>query len=291
LSYDEHGHQIILAAYDVIDDTVLTSKSIFPELVGKAADLDETQTQALIAAVNHKFARIAILYLFANRRESFMPTMEQGLLDTIHSVRTGTSKKDPVTRRKELITHISPTLLSLIANNAEALVKSSFGCQFIMEFLPSAIGDRDPALKAIIAVIQSDSPEVMEALKTPAAGRLLKTLVQGGHYDTKDRKVKLAEPAFGFHNMLFKTLEAKGQVVEWATSDNSFVVVALMETQGFEGKAKLKEILIKNIKRLEEAAKGPTPKVAMTEAGSKKEQSRGGNKGVQLLLKSIADAS
>ncbi|KAL8809683.1 MAG: hypothetical protein Q9200_003199 [Gallowayella weberi] len=290
LSYDEHGHQIILAAYDVIDDTVLTSKSIFPELVGKTADLDESQTQALIAAVNHNFARIPILFLFANRRESFMPVMDRGLLDTVHSVRTDTSKKDPVTRRKELITHISPPLLSLIANNAEALVQSSYGCQFMMEFLPGAVGDRDSALKAIIAVIQSNVPEMKEALKTPAAGRLLKTLVQGGHYDTKDRRVKLAEPAFGFHNMLFKTLEAKGQVLEWATSDNSFVIVALMETEGFDSREKLREILIKGMKRLEDA-KGPRPEVPTTEARRKKEQNRGGNKGVQLLLEKIGEPS
>ncbi|KAL8998028.1 MAG: hypothetical protein Q9169_002868 [Polycauliona sp. 2 TL-2023] len=287
LQYDEHGHQVILAAFDVIDDTILTSKSILSELVGKSSDPDETQTQALTAAVNHRYARIPLLYFFANRRESFMETTERGLLDTIHSIRTETSKKDPAIRRKELVANISPPLLSLIANNAATLVQSSFGCQFMMEVLPGADGNREPALKAVVALVQSDSPEVKEALKTPAAGRLLKTLVQGGPYDTQLKKVKFAEPALGFHSMFFEALVAGDQVLDWATSDNSFVIVGLLESVEFEDKEKLRTTLKKGKQRLERAA-GPRPTVSAAEKGKKKEKSKDGNKGAQLLLQDIA---
>ncbi|KAL8785226.1 MAG: hypothetical protein Q9213_003495 [Squamulea squamosa] len=289
LAFDEHGHQIILTAYDVIDDTVLTSKSIFPELIGKSADLDESQTQALIATVNHKFARIPILYLFANRRESLMDTTEMGLLDTVHSIRTGTSKKDPTTRRKELITHISSPLVSLIAKNAEQLVQSSFGCQFMMEVLPGANGDRELALKAIVALTQSEVSEVKEALKTPAAGRLFKTLVQGGPYDIQQQKVRFAEPALGFHDMFFAALQTSEQVMEWATSSNSFVILGLLEAEGFENKERLRKTLKNGRERLEKAA-GPRSIVPKAEI-EEKEKSRDGNKGVQLLLENIAKHS
>ncbi|KAL8863074.1 MAG: hypothetical protein Q9178_000447 [Gyalolechia marmorata] len=288
LTYDEHGHQIILAAYDVIDDTVLTSKSIFPELVGKSTDSVETQTEALIAAVNHQYARIAILYLFANRRESFMDITERRLLDTVHSIRTETSKKDPATRRKELVAQISPPLLSLIANHAGTLLQSSFGCQFMMEVLPGANSNREPAMKAVVALTQSESSEVKEALKTPAAGRLFKTLVQGGPYDTQQQKVRLAEPALGFHNMFFEALQASDQVLEWATSDNSFVIVGLLEAEGFDNKEKLRRRLKKGKGFLEEAAV-PRSAVSTTETRSKKEKGRDGNKGAQLLLTDIAE--
>ncbi|KAL8845941.1 MAG: hypothetical protein Q9221_008932 [Calogaya cf. arnoldii] len=287
LAYDEHGHQIILAAYDVVDDTVLTSKSILPELVGRSAEPVQTQTELLTSAVNHKFARIPILYLFANRRESFMDVKERQLLETVHGIRTETSKKDPAIRRKELITHISPPLLSLISNNAATLVQSSFGCQFIMEVIPGADGDRESALKAVVELVQSESAEVKEALNTPAAGRLFKTLVQGGQYDTQHKRVKLAEPALGFHNMFFEALRASDQVLEWATSDNSFVTVGLLEAEGFEDKEKLRKILKKAKARLEEAA-GPRPTGSTTVIGKKKGKTRGGNKGVQLLLEDIA---
>ncbi|KAL8766341.1 MAG: hypothetical protein Q9209_006868 [Squamulea sp. 1 TL-2023] len=289
LAFDEHGHQIILTAYDVIDDTVLISKSIFPELIGKSADIDESQTEALIAAVNHKFSRIPILYLFANRRESLMDTTEIGLLDTVHSIRTETSKKDPTTRRKELITHISSPLVSLIANNAGKLVQSSFGCQFIMEVLPGTNSDRELALKAVVALTQSEISEVKEALKTSAAGRLFKTLVQGGPYDIQHQKIRFADPALGFHNMFFAALQTSDQLLEWATSDNSFVILALLEAEGFENKERLRKTLENGRERLEEAA-GPRPFVPKAENGQK-EKSRDGNKGVQLLLENLAKHS
>ncbi|CAO1604959.1 Pumilio y domain member 6 [Xanthoria calcicola] len=286
LAHDEHGHQIILAAYDVIDDTVLTSKSILPELVGKSADPDETQTEALTTAINHKFARIPFLYLFANRRDSFMDVTERRLLDTVHRTRTETSKKDPATRRKELIAHMSPPLLSLIANNAATLVQSSFGCQFMMEVLPGAGSNRAPALKAVVALVHSESSEVQEALKTPAAGRLFKTLVQGGPYDTQHQRIKIAEPALGFHNLFFEALQGNDQVLDWATSDNSFVIVGLLEAEGFENKEKLRKILKKSKQRLEEAA-DQRPKVSTAETGRKKVKGKGENKGVRLLLQNI----
>ncbi|KAL8673376.1 MAG: hypothetical protein Q9168_002202 [Polycauliona sp. 1 TL-2023] len=287
MAYDEHGHQIILAAFDVVDDTVLVSKSLLSELIGKSDDPDEKQTETLITMVNHKFARIPILYLFANRRESFMDAMERGLLDTVHSIRTETSKKEPAIRHKELVTHISPPLLSLIANNAATLVQSSFGCQFMMEVLPGADGNRKAALNAVLALVQSESLEVQAALKTPAAGRLFKTLVQGGPYDTQHKKVKLAEPPLGFHIMFFEALQASDQVLEWATSDNSFVIVGLLEAEGFTGKENLRTILNEGKGRLKQAA-GPRSVVSATETGKKKEKSRDGNKGTQLLLDGIA---
>ncbi|KAL8887497.1 MAG: hypothetical protein Q9215_004943 [Flavoplaca cf. flavocitrina] len=287
LAYDEHGHQIILAAFDVIDDTVLTSKSVLLELVGKASEPDESQTEALITAVNHKFARIPILYLFANRRESFMNVMERELLEGVHNIRTGTSKKDPAIRRKELVAQFSPPLLSLIANNAATLVQSSFGCQFMMEVLPGAEGNREAALKAIVALVQSESLEVAEALKTAAAGRLFKTLVQGGPYDTQHKRVKMAEPALGFHNMLFEALLASDQVLQRATSDNSFVIVGLLEAEGFENKENLRKILKEGREALKQAASS-RPKVSTTETGKKKAKTKGGNRGSQLLLENIA---
>ncbi|KAK5241264.1 Pumilio y domain member 6, partial [Cryomyces antarcticus] len=36
LAYDKYGHLVLLTALDVIDDTVLTSKAIFPDLLGDA---------------------------------------------------------------------------------------------------------------------------------------------------------------------------------------------------------------------------------------------------------------
>ncbi|KAL8717784.1 MAG: hypothetical protein Q9225_004999 [Loekoesia sp. 1 TL-2023] len=282
LAYDANGHQVILAAYDVVDDTVLTTKSIFPELVGKTADLDENQTQALLNAVTHLNARMPIVYPFAGKSKSILRNEDIDILDEIHRIRTMTSKKDPDTRRKELLTHLSPPLLSLIAHNAETLVQSSFGCQFITEVMLSAVGDREPASKAIIALTQSGIPEVKEALATPSAGRMLKTLVQGGRFNPKIQKVELADPPLIFHGPLYASLEAQGQVLDWATGGNSFVIVGLLEAEGFGHKEPLLDILRKERKKLEMAASPGVEREG--EAGKKGEKIPAGNKGAQLLV-------
>ncbi|KAL8738093.1 MAG: hypothetical protein Q9181_001079 [Wetmoreana brouardii] len=292
MAYDTHGHQVILAAYDVIDDTVLTSKSVFPELVGKASnDLDENQRQSLLDAVTNLNARIPILYLFAAKSKAILPSEDIELLDRIHAIRTTTSKKDSITRRKELLAYLSPPLLSLIATDAETLVQSSFGCQFMTEVLLSATGDREPALKAIITLTRSDSPEVQEALSSPSAGKMLKALVQGGRYNPESKKVELAEPALGFHNMLFESLDAGGKALEWATGSSSFIVLAFLEAEGFEHTEMLKKLLRKERHRLEEGASAGGRSTAGArddkENGEKRENSRVGNRGTLLLLERL----
>lgn len=285
MANDANGHQVILTAYDVIDDTVLTSKSIFPELIGRSSDVDEKQTQSFLNAVTNLNARIPLLYLFAGKSRMLLLAEDLIILDEVHRIRNTTSKKDPATRRKELLAHISPILLSFIGDKAEALVQSSFGCQFVTEVALSAVGDREPALKAIIALTQSDSPEIKQALNEPSAGRMLKTLVQGGRYNSKIKSVELAEPTLHFHNPLFASLEAQDLVLKWATGGSSFVILGLMEADGFGGKQSLKQILEKGRSELEAAA-APKP-TEKAEQGTNEAKITAGNRGAQLLLEKL----
>ncbi|KAL8715259.1 MAG: hypothetical protein Q9220_001217 [cf. Caloplaca sp. 1 TL-2023] len=273
LAYDAHGHQVLLAAYDVIDDTVLTSKSIFPELIGKSVDLGTDQTQALLDAVVHLKARVPLLYPFSGISKSILPAEDIDLLETVHAIRTTTSKKDPSVRRQELLSHLSPSLLSLITHNAEVLVQSSFGCQFITEVLLKGTGDRKPACKSIVALVQSDSPDIRKAIETPGAGRMLKNLVQGGLYNAKTRTVEVSEPPLGFNGMVFESLSVEDQMIDWATGGNSFVVVALWEVEGAEYRESMEKILKKGKQRLKIAAGDKEPAK--------------GNRGSKLLLEMI----
>ena len=287
LAYDSNGHQVLLAAYDVIDDTVLTTKSIFPELVGKSADPVENQRQALLSAITHLSARIPILYLFAGKSRSILRSEDMDILNEIHKIRETTSKKDPATRRKELLNNLSPPLLSLIANDAETLVQSSFGCQFMTEILLSAMGDREPAKKAIVALTQTNTPEVKAALDTAPVGRMLKTLVQGGRFNPKTQSVELTEPPLMFHDPLYEGLETEGRVLEWAVGGNSFVIVGLLEAEGFTHGNSLMNSLRKDRKRLEMAAVVATAGQGKVETGKQEDKVRTGNKGTRLLLKKL----
>lgn len=264
LAFDTNGHHVILTAFDVVDDTVLLSKSVISELLGKDAS-PETFQENLLAMVTHLTSRIPVLYPFSGKVKRLVSEGARELLNDIDTIRTTTSKKDPEVRRKELIASLSPPLLSLIQSRAEALVASIFGCQFISEVIVSAIGDRRPAMNKI-GDLMNGSQEIKEALSKPAAGRMLKTLVQGGHFNPITKSVELAEPPLGFHDIFYDRI--KNDIVDWATSGNSFVVVAMLETEGFSHHAELR-------KRLKSC------KAKLAEAGEK------GNKGSQLLIRKL----
>ena len=290
LAYDVHGHQVLLAVFDVIDDTVLVSKSVFPELVGKDPK-SESQQQDLLAAATHLNARIPLLYLFCSKSKAILSNEDLKLLDEIHRIRTTTSKKDPEQRRKELVASLSPALLSLIASHAKDLVSASFGCQFITEVLLGSIDGRESALNAIAALTNGDK-KTRDPLNQPAAGRMLKTLVQGGRFNPATKAVDPVDPPLGFHNILYKAI--KDDIVTWAIGNNSFVVVGLLEAPGFSKAEELKKILSKKDckQRLFEAAvsseNGHSEKKGKKAKGRKPgEKTSVGNKGTQLLLKKL----
>ena len=229
LAYDANGCHVILTAYDVVDDTVLIAKSIISELLGKDISSEDSRAN-LLAMATHLKARIPILYPFLGKAKSLLSNDDQAFLEAIHAIRTTTSKKDSEVRRKELVTSLSPSLLSLVQTRTEALIQTTFGCQFISEVLLSAIGDRKSAMIAVAGLVDG-SGEIKEALRTPAAGRMLKTLVQGGRFNRQTKTVEQSEPPLGFHDILYAKI--KGDIINWAISRNSFVVVAMLEASDF----------------------------------------------------------
>ena len=291
LAYDAYGHQVLLAVYDVIDDTVLVSKSVFPELVGKEP-LAESQQQDLLQAVSHINARVTLLYPFCGKLKAILPNEDLKLLDEIHRIRARTSKKDSEVRRKELVTSLSPLLLSLITSNAKELVSTSFGCQFVGEVLLGAPGGRELAANAIAALAKGDD-EIKSLLNSPAAGRMLKSLVLGGRFNSTTKGIDLTDPPLGFHNVFYNAI--KDDVLDWATGANSFVVVGLLEAPGFPHVEELSRKLSqgKGWQKLVEAAgpggeNGGKVKGKRSKGSDKEERLvKTGNKGTQLLLRKL----
>ncbi|KAI4212251.1 MAG: hypothetical protein LQ351_004963 [Letrouitia transgressa] len=264
LAYDPCGHQVLLAAYDLVDDTVQTSKLIFPELVSQPAGFDSIP-QSLLAMLNDRNARIPLLYLFTpTPSRALLPKTHLSLVNEIHAIRPSTSKKDPFTRQKELLAHLSEPLTSLITSHASELVISAFGCHAVTEILLSQTTslsstiDKEPSLRALASMTSSSQSDELRShmLSSPFVGRMLKSLVQGGRFNPQTRSVELVEPPLGFGDVLFETMKKEGDVLDWAASPNSFVVVAMMEKEGFKGKQELKAILRKGRGRLVEEMKG-----------------------------------
>ena len=282
LAGDVNGLAVILTIYEVVDDTKLSAKSVFPELLNQGMSESE-RNEELFLQVNDLTARIPILYLFAGSRTKWLLTdTVEKLLAEIRQIRGETSKKDPEIRRQELIKAASPTLLEFIAASAESLVETSFGCQFITEVLLSADGSKTEALSAVAATAQS-KPEAME---TPAAGRMLKSLVQGGRFNSKTGTVDRVEPPLNFHDLLYEQIG--DDVMAWATGSNPFVVLSLVESPDFEKKDELMKTLKKNVKALKKATSTPAADV---KEGDGKKKAKGKphptSSGAKLLLEKI----
>ena len=102
LAGDQYGHSVLLTAYEVIDDTVMTSKIIFPELLNKDLEKDAKE-QELLAQVEHLTARSALLYLMSPNAPKWLITDETAaLIRDVREIRKATSKKDPEKRRMSL---------------------------------------------------------------------------------------------------------------------------------------------------------------------------------------------
>lgn len=188
MSYDHNAHTIVLTCYEVIDDTVLLSKTIISGLLGKE---EAAQGENIVNAVGDLNGRIAYLYLPAGRAKWLLSLDEIEFLQEIDQIRSSTSKKDPGVRRQELLSTLSPPLLRSIEESAGSLCQTSFGCQFITEVLLGCVGDKTKALKAIAEVAEGPSPRDPDHLtNSVAGGRMLKTLVLGGRFDAKLGRIK-----------------------------------------------------------------------------------------------------
>jgi len=281
LAFDPHGHTILLAAMEVIDDTVLTSKFIFPTLVAANKTSAQDRAQYISEMAHHLTARIVLLYPLLPTSTSttstnttrwlIQPDSPTALaLSELHTLRAflGTSKKDPAVRHQELtralLTQSDNALLTTIPLLASKLAETSFGCQMMQEILlsaPSALntsGASHPQITAAMAAIAdlaSGDPSASTHIANSAfGGRMLKTLVSGARFDPSSKTAVAIEPALGFADVLFERI--KGHLGAWATGASSFVVANLFEETSGLDISKRKEairLLAKERKNLEEA--------------------------------------
>ena len=201
---------------------------------------------------------------------------DKKVLEEVFEIRTLMSKKQPDARRKEVIEFMSENLFDLISNRAKNIAQTSFGCQFITETLLSTPApDKKETAKSAVATIAEGDPSVEgHVSKIAAAGRMLKTLVLGGQFDSIEKKVQLAEPHVQFATTLWPVI--KDSAVEWACSDSSFVVVALLESEDVDDamKTKVMKAIKKGKKSIEAAAKGA-------------QKDRKGNAGAKILVEKM----
>ncbi|KAI9825484.1 MAG: pumilio domain member 6 [Phylliscum demangeonii] len=283
-AYKDHIHDIschddakliLLAAYEVVDDTVMVAKTVFPELLGTS---EEEQEEAILRATsNLSDEGPALLYLPAGPVKSLLSVDHLALLKKIVQIRQQTSKKDAALRRRELLDVLSPPLIRTVQKNAKDLCEGSLGCRLIVEVLLGCTGDKSQALEAVAAAAAGDPSGHGHPLGSIAGAKMLKRLVSDGRYNTERRemegmidplrglprlwarlKARLAiDPPLRFHEMLYDAIRPR--LVEWASGPGSFVVVGLLEAPGFSRAAEVVRTLKDHLTELRVAAESKPP--------------------------------
>jgi pumilio family protein 6 len=292
MAYDVNAHHVLLAALAVTDDTKLSSKSIYGELLPS----NDTLSEKVLNLVNDARARTVLLFPFVSDARWLLDDNTRERLAEIYAIRQTTSKKDPNVRMQEVAKNIEPQLLSAVTARASDFASFAFGLQFMGEVLVGA-PDVEPAKrKEALAEVARLSQSILDSSLPAAAAdnkasshgkNMLKMLVQGGKFDAATKKVVPVEPALGFADLLWN--EIKGSVIDWATGQGSFVIVALTEAEGFEGRKDVLKALKKDKKKLEAAA-GPAPEPADKKKGKKGDkasQAPRGNAGARILLEKL----
>ena len=291
MAHDQYAKLVLVTGLDVPDDTKMSGRAILHELLGQNIEDAEQRLDRLEGVVANTNARLPVLFSLAGLAKWLVTDQDKALITEVHEIRNSTSKKAPEVRRKDLLEYLSAPLLELVAQRAGNLIQSTFGPQCISETLLETQGDSKDAAKKAVAELaagdptaedprapeepnEDDAPVFKHIAKNPAASRMLKTLVGGGTFDSKTKKTVLAEPRLGFADALYPVVKA--HIVDWACSDSSFVVVALLESEDVDAKVQkeVRAALVKGKKRVEAAAKG--------EKGGK------GNAGARILLERIA---
>ncbi|KAH4980294.1 hypothetical protein HBI76_184270 [Parastagonospora nodorum] len=283
MAYDVNAHHVLLAALAVTDDTKLSSKSIFGELL----PTNDTLAEKVLNLVTDPRARTVLLYPFVSDAKWALDDNTRERLAELYAIRQTTSKKDPATRMHEVAKNIEPQLLTAITARASDFASFAFGLQFLGEVLVGAPEIEPAKRKEALAEVARLSQSILDSSGEAASHgkNMLKMLVQGGKFDPAVKKVVPVEPPLGFAELLWS--EIKGSVVQWATGQGSFVVVALTEAEGFEGKKDVLKALKKEKKALEAAA-GPAREAGEKKKGKKGEaQAPRGNAGARILLEKL----
>jgi pumilio family protein 6 len=300
MAFDANAHHVLLAALAVVDDTKLTSKTIFGELLPSNND---TLPEKVLTLASDTRARAVLLYPFASDAKWLMDDSSRQRLSELYAIRATTSKKDADVRQHEVAKAIEPQLLTAVAARTADFASFGFGLQFMGEVLVGAPEveqeKRQQAVQEVVKLSQQilDSSLVSSNLgeeeakskqDVAALGKnMLKMLVQGGKFDPKSKKVVPVQPALGFADMFWDQI--KDNVVQWATGPGSFVIVGLVESEDFAKKDEVLKVLKKQRKQLEAAA-GPAPeakKKGDKKKGEKQEGKPAGNAGARILLQKL----
>ncbi|SCU94144.1 LAME_0F06304g1_1 [Lachancea meyersii CBS 8951] len=266
---NEHGNTVFVTALMCVDDTVMMFKSFGPAIKDR-----------LQSIVVDKFGRRPFLYILLGLDGKYFSPVVKTELQKYIKLSENTSKKPFEQRRKELLNKFAPMYLSTIAKYYDLILEENLGCQFISEVLVNdefyeQLGEQDKArfqevIDTIIAYFKGDITDEKHPIHRPYSVRLLKSLIQGGKWNAKEKKLEPLRSVQGlghdFAQKFYEDIIDETNLLDWINNvDSSFTVVALYESLSKAGDKKLTKDLKKVAKKID--------------------QESNNNKGARLLVK------
>lgn len=257
-----------------VDDTVLMFKSFGPSV-----------KEMLQSFAFDKYGRRPFLYIMLGLDGKYFSPIVKKDLEKYIELSKATSKKPFEQRRKELLNKFAPMYLSTISKYYDLLLSETLGCQFVNEVLVNdelynELSDKDKErhqeiVDTIATYFKGDVSEESHPIHKPFSVRLLKSLIQGGKWNAKEKKLEPLQSVKGlgldFAQKFYDEIIDETNLLEWInTPDSSFTIVAIFESLS---KAKDKSFL-KALKKVS--------KKINTEDES--------NKGARLLVKLMNNA-
>ncbi|XP_001599242.1 pumilio homolog 3 [Nasonia vitripennis] len=241
----EHGHLMIIALLDSVDDTVLLKKILLQEVLNNLSDI-----------VLNDYGRRVILYIVARRdTHYFHPALVEYLKEGDGNE---TSKKPADIREKELLDNMIDNLLENIVQDSKMWLSNGQMQLVTLAILKASRGDKPKVAFETIAKFITDSnsmllhgTEVVKAVEDPGLHMILKKIIQ------MDKK-RLEDNELTFGEVLLEHLTH--EVIEfWVDCNRScFLLVLLVENESEKVVSELKSKL-KNISKLKsKKTKGAT---------------------------------
>lgn len=234
---EEHGHMVLMALFDTVDDTKLLSKAIVSEMANNWREI----------AV-HEHGRKVVMYLLAGRNNKYIHPQVVAILKQGDG--NPNSKKDVELRHKELLESASPAWLEAVAHEPEVWLKDSSNCQVLASILIHCVGkELQDAFKAIASVVanpldqdlknafSSANEKVQCWVEQSAVHMVMKKLIQ---FD----KLRTQPPHFS--QALIDEIDTD-EIKTWLSCNRgSFLLVNMLETEI----PSVKAVLVDKLKNL-----------------------------------------
>ncbi|AET39059.1 Puf6p Ecym_3593 [Eremothecium cymbalariae DBVPG len=231
---NQYGNQVFITLLMTVDDTVLLYKAFAPVVKDKLKDF-----------LVDKWGRRPFLYIIVGLDgKYFSPLIKQDLERYIELSNT-TSKKPFEQRRLELLKKFGLLFIDCLSDELPIILKDSMGCQFVSEIVTNdelyqQLSEEHKTkfqelIDAIVISFKGDISEEEHPIHRPFSVRLLKSMIQGGKWNNKEKiLIPLAQVqglGIPFAQKFYDEIIDSNNLLDWINNpSSSFTIVSLYDT-------------------------------------------------------------